>query len=65
MFPIPGMVTLGSELGPAGPKNKIQHLAVWRKMISQTEIPIWLISFHLANYLPNELKLAKWNFPFG
>ena len=30
------------------------HLAVWRKMISQIEIVIWLIYFHLAkNDLPN------------
>jgi len=39
---------------------------IWRKMISQMEISIWLISFHLANHFsPNEMKLAKWKFPFG
>ena len=27
VFLIPGMVTMGSELGPAGPKIKNQHLA--------------------------------------
>ena len=28
VFLIPGMVTMGSELVPAGPNNKNQHLAV-------------------------------------
>ena len=46
--------TMGCKLGPAGPKNKNQHLAVWRKMICQMEIFIWQISFHLENhFLPN------------
>ena len=48
VFPIPGMATMGTELGPVGPKNKIQHLAVWRKMIRQMEISIWRILTRLA-----------------
>ena len=49
VFLFPVIITMGSELGPAGPKNEKsafgEYIFIWRKMISQMEISIWLIIF--------------------
>ena len=74
VFLNPGMVTMGSELGPAGPEKKIQHLAVWRKVTRQMKISIWRISFHLAVWqkMIRQMEIFIWrnsfhlaNHPFG
>ena len=66
VFLIPGMVKMGSELGPAGPKNKNQHLAVWQKMIRHMEISIWRIFTRLAVWrkMISQMEISIWRISF-